>query len=267
METLPMIGIFIAIVLLIVFVSRYIIKDKYILTDMQKASVQMTIPSAQLAKTSTPTNNFTYSMWLYVNDWNYNYGYYKPIFTRNIGSAAVDGAFVNTVVKSVNENTKLLDTGEIFPSPMVIFGAERNRILLFITDANNKVFQCDVENIPIQAWINVTFVLYNRTLDIYVNGKLAKTCVMPVLPKSMANTSTSNDVVLTSVAGNAAGGTNNAGFDGYISKFQYFPQAFNPQEVWNIYAKGYGNLSSTLGIYKLQLTLIENGNAIKSLVI
>jgi hypothetical protein len=264
METLQIVGISLIVILFIIFIARYVIKDKYIMTDVQNANVKFIIPAGQLPKQpSIPTNNFTYSMWLYVNDWNYNFGYYKPIFIRNgKPGVTIDAAYVNTVIQANNSKTILPD--DISPSPMVVFGAQYNKIFLFMTNSDKSVFSCQVDNVPIQSWINMTFVLYTRTLDMYVNGKLSKTCIMPLVPLSIT---TPTDITLSSVAGDGTTKQNKEGFDGYISKFQYYPQAFNPQEVWKIYAKGYGTLSSTIGLYKLQITLIENGNAIKSLVI
>jgi hypothetical protein len=264
MEALQIVGISLIVILLIMFLAKYIIKDKYIMTDVQNGNVQFIIPEGQLPKQpSIPTNNYTYSMWLYVNDWNYNFGYYKPIFIRN-GKPGVniDASYVNTVIQA--SQTKSILPENILPSPMVVLGAQYNKIFLFMTNTDRSVFTCQVDDVPIQSWINITFVLYTRTLDMYVNGKLAKTCIMPLLPFSMT---TPTNIVLSSVAGDGTTKQNNEGFDGYISKFQYYPQAFNPQDVWKIYSKGYGSLSSTIGLYKLQVTLIENGNAIKSLVI
>ena len=61
--------------------------------------------------------------------------------------------------------------------------------------------------------------------------------------------------------------TPGGGFDGYTSKFQFYPEALNPQEIWNIYSNGYGSLASTLGDYQVKMSLIENGNETNSFTI
>ena len=58
------------------------------------------------------------------------------------------------------------------------------------------------------------------------------------------------------------GGHPGGGFDGWTSKFQYFPSPLNPQEAWNIYSAGYASpYANIFGSYQVQVSLLENGNA------
>jgi hypothetical protein len=54
--------------------------------------------------------------------------------------------------------------------------------------------------------------------------------------------------------------TPNGGFSGYTSKIFYYPTALNPQEVWDLYAEGYGGSSfaSIANRYKLKVALLED---------
>ena len=61
--------------------------------------------------------------------------------------------------------------------------------------------------------------------------------------------------------------TPNGGFDGWTSKLQYYPNSLNPQEAWNIYTKGYGNWSSMINSYQVQIALVENGQTQSSVTI
>jgi hypothetical protein len=105
---------------------------------------------------------------------------------------------------------------------------------------------CSVSNVPIQRWVNLIVSVYGRTMDIYIDGKLVRTCLLP----GVANINNSADVFVT------PGG----GFDGWTTKFQYYPSPLNPQDAWNIYAKGYSSWLSMFSAYKVQLSLVENGN-------
>jgi hypothetical protein len=55
--------------------------------------------------------------------------------------------------------------------------------------------------------------------------------------------------------------TPNGGFNGWTSKLQYWANALNPQEAWNIYTKGYGGsvIGNIFGDYKVSLSVIQNG--------
>jgi hypothetical protein len=92
---------------------------------------------------------------------------------------------------------------------------------------NGITHTCNVSNIPIQAWCNLLISVYGRTLDIYLDGKLVNTCVLPGTAKINENA----NVYITPAGG----------FAGWTSKFQYYPNASDPQAAWNIYQNGYSN--------------------------
>ena len=57
------------------------------------------------------------------------------------------------------------------------------------------------------------------------------------------------------------------GFSGFTAKFQYYPTAINPQQVWNNYTAGYSSWLASLNTYQVQLSLIENGTTQNSITI
>jgi hypothetical protein len=42
---------------------------------------------------------------------------------------------------------------------------------------------CSIEDVPLQRWTNLIISLDNRALDLYLDGKLVRTCVLPGVPK------------------------------------------------------------------------------------
>lgn len=52
--------------------------------------------------------------------------------------------------------------------------------------ATGDSFTCSVENIPLQAWFAVSVTVFQRNLDIYLNGKLVKSCILPGVPRTVA---------------------------------------------------------------------------------
>jgi len=253
--------IVIIIILLLLFTFRYALKDNTILSDVREANVPFTISKINLMKSSSSSQvstNFTYSVWIYVKDWNYNYGYYKPIFGRNDSP--------NDVITDIDALDN--DNSTMKPCPFVCLDKTENKVWFIMyyrepTGSKISYFKCDVSNIPIQKWIQLTFSIYNKTLDIYLNGKLAKTCVMPQITTVSEE---AGDIYVCGLSGISNTGSK-PGFSGYISKLQYYPNAMNPQEVWNIYSEGYGGLASSLSDYKLQFSLIENGNVVNTMSI
>jgi len=90
---------------------------------------------------------------------------------------------------------------------------------------------------------------------VYIDCKLVKTFFLP----GVANINNNADVYVTPVGG----------FDGWTSRFQYYPNSLNPQQAYNIYANGYGGsmFSNLLQGYQVQISLVENGTTQSSVTI
>jgi len=95
-------------------------------------------------------------------------------------------------------------------------------------DDFNTRNQCDIKDIPVQRWVHITISLHNKTLDVYVNGKLTRSCTYENVPKL-------NDGDLHI--------TDNGGFKGDIGEFRYFNRALDPSEIYSLYSSGYKTFS------------------------
>jgi hypothetical protein len=122
---------------------------------------------------------------------------------------------------------------------------------------------CKVSNFPIQSWVNISVSVYNRAVDVYIDGKLVKTCPLPNVASPIGAGS-------TIYIGGTASGTI-PGFDGYIASVIYNPDVISPQDAWNIYARGYSNTGFGFGNlfqrYKLQFAFLKDNSVVSSLTI
>lgn len=242
------------IVVLIIYFIRYLFEDPYTLQNVQSGQTMSTISASSLATngSNTPSSNFAYSVWFYVNDWNYRYGEPKVVFGRMGG-------------KSGPNNGSIPGVSGVDPCPAVVLDAIENNVSVSLgcfagadkkpaTDgANTVVHTCSVANVPIQKWVHLVLSVYGRSMDLYLDGKLVRTCLLP----GVASVNNNADIYVTPAGG----------FNGWTSKLQYYPNALNPQEVWNIYTKGYSSWSSVFNAYQLQVSLVENGNTQSTLTI
>jgi hypothetical protein len=246
--------IMILIIVLLVIIWKYVLSDPFTLQSIQNGQTASTIAASSLATNGSdvPSSNFAYSIWFYINDWNYRYGEPKVVFGRM-------GA------KSSTSTGAISGVSGIDPCPAVVLGAVENNVAVTLScypgsnqepttpGGTTVLHTCMVTNIPIQKWVNLTLSVYGRSMDLYIDGKLVKTCLLP----GVANVNNNSDVYVTPAGG----------FDGWTSKFQYYPNSLNPQEVWNIYTKGYGSWSSMLSSYQVQIALVENGQTQSSVTI
>jgi len=251
--------IFVVIIVLIFIVIGYIKKDVNTLTNVVSAQSMQTIEATSLATsgTASSTSNFTYSIWFFIDDWNYRYGESKIIFGRMIMGqtppvpcpTVMLGPLENNLLVSLAVYPGLDEVPDATASAGLENAAEE---LCKATGGTNcastpldSVSTCAIANVPIQRWCNLLISVYGRTQDLYLDGKLVRTCVLPGVAKIDANA----PVYITP----------DGGFSGWTSKFQYWPDATDPQQAWNIYKAGYGAsmLGQLFGKYTVKVSLME----------
>jgi len=224
------------IIVLVIIVVRYIMKDVNTLSGIVSAKTMQTIDADSLASSATGgnTSNYTYSIWFYIDDWNYRYGEPKVIFGRMTSGTGINEPCPSVVLAPAENN--LIVSLAVYP------GLDEQPE----SGDNYIIHNCPIANVPIQKWVNLLMSVYGRTLDLYLDGKLVRTCVLPGVAKIDPNTS----VYVTP----------NGGFSGWTANLQYWTQATDPQKAWNVYSKGYGGswLGNLFGHYTVKVTVMEN---------
>jgi len=247
----------ISLILLLIYVLiKYMFSQSNTLTSVMSATTMQTIKSTSLVQGSVVnSSNFTYSVWFYINDWNYKYGETKVIFGR-MGNVTTDQTITDASILAAN------------PCPIVTLGTVENNLSVLLTvypgdtptsasalDAPTVNHTCTVSNVPIQKWVNLLISTYGRTLDLYLDGKLVQTCVLP----GVAKINPDANVYVTP----------SGGFAGWTANFQYFPNSTDPETAWDIYKAGYSSnaLSSLFGNYAVTVSFTNNGTETNSFTI
>jgi hypothetical protein len=238
MEIIQIILIVVLLIMIIYFIMWMFSKSTQ-LTKMSDGNIQQVILANTLSN-NKHSNNYTYSTWFYVNDWNYRFGEPKIILGR--------------LDKDNN------------PSPSITLGAMENNVNVAVACYPNKasaeagkeapiIHQCNVTNIPLQKWVNLIVSLYGRTLDLYLDGKLVRTCVLP----GVAKVSPETNILVTP----------NGGFNGWTTNFQYWSAASNPQEAYNIYKGGFGGsiLGNIFNKFRIKVSFLSDNKEKSSFII
>jgi hypothetical protein len=195
-------------------------------------SAPIVIPSASLPPLYSG-GEFSVSTWIYVNDWTYRNGYNKSVLT--IGGPTSDtlriylGAQKPTLRVRVNtsqgsDGTKLSNMnskGGLFTTLQTDSG---------ILDSTAN---CDIPNIEFQRWVCVVVAINGRTCDVYVDGKLARSCVLD----NYFNV----DSAYALTVGEAGG------FGGNINTTTMYGYALSPDIVYNNYMAGPMPVTNILG--------------------
>lgn len=217
------------VVLLVIYVIIHLLSKPSKLISMSKGNEEQTISAAKL-KNSTNSYDYTYSMWFYVDDWNYKFGQDKILWSRQ------------------DANNKA--------GPEVSLGEMQNDITISMacypttsnTQMQENMHTCVVKNFPLQKWVNLIVSLQGQTLDVYIDGKLQKTCIL----EGVVKVNKEADVSVTPAGG----------FSGWTANFQYWDKSSNPQEAYNIYRKGYGGgvLGNAFNKYKLRVQVLKDND-------
>lgn len=218
--------VIIIVFLLFVWVMSLLFNTSTTLNDYAVATAPTIIPGKTLP---VATVDFAYSIWIYVDDWAFNYGKEKILFQRGSPSSPSIKVSLGAIDNTLTTSLKLTSGAGSSPAYST----------------------CDVSDVPIQKWTNIVVSNTDKALDTYINGKLVNTCVASQVPATPAE---SDDVTLCPV-----------GFSGFTARFKYWQTGINPQEAWNIYKDGPGGnfLTSLFNSYKIQLSLIK-GNETKA---
>jgi|MDTG01.2.fsa_nt_gb hypothetical protein len=219
----------ILVIIIVYFLITWIFSDKsrtYLLTK-HNAKTQTSVSPSNIV--NSYNSDYTYSFWVFISNWNYNLGKVKNILTR--------GDFLSVDLDSTINNLSVS--------------------LATITDSKNQSKQnCILPNIPLQTWANVIISLNDRALDIYLDGKLVKTCVSPGVPVQRSGTPLEV--------------CKNGGFDGFLSSLSYYSRAINPREAYAIYKDGPGGgswFSNIINKYRLKIAFMEDNKEVNSLEI
>lgn len=243
-----------------------------ILSSPKSAKNDYIILGEELKKSDGPIG---LSCWIYIDNWNYRYSEEKTVISSdNIYFPTITlDKYKNDLKVSVNIYGDGDDDGSFnYTNQQLKFELEQNgytslsdsqtfdcsssteTIIMDGTDtqvecpsSSSAVVDVNIENINIQKWVNIVTTFNNRTLDVYINGKLVKS--KPFNNIIINGNGYQEDIEITK----------DGGFGGFISKVQYFPYFITPAKAWSIYRGGFGDaFESALNKYNLSVSFYED---------
>tara|TARA_Y100000389_G_C17454984_1_gene517509 strand:+ start:515 stop:1327 length:813 start_codon:yes stop_codon:yes gene_type:complete len=159
---------------------------------------------------TSDSNEYTYSFWTYIKTFNEGY---KKIFYRTHES---DGSQFNIVFGFLNEYSN-------GPTLYIHFEKESSYGNMIEKSYYGKY---KLENIRLQTWNHFVISIWGKTMDIYLNGKLARTFILPYelepsIPEQLG-----------------VGEEEEKTYDGYFSRLRYFPRTISSHEIYKLYENG-----------------------------
>jgi len=202
---------------------------------------------------------YTVSVWIYVTKWD-NTGC-KPFLQLSGGGGAY-----NTITmflgKSVNKLGVRVSTDDSSTHFTTGNGAstEYSKMLSASGDyLDSNMPMCDIEEIDLQRWVNITAVMMGRTVDVYVDGKLSRSSVLGSFFTNDGDT-LSGGQNPTMILGDPSS------FSGYIGMTRAANVAYTPDRVYANYQAGpfAGWSLASLDPSQYSLTLKRNSTTLFS---
>jgi hypothetical protein len=202
--------------------------DKNMMASSKDAKLVSTVSVADNGKDSS----YGYQFWMYVSDWNYNYGKEKHIMSRE---DSTNSAIMNPSVTLHPTNNSMKISVSIFPETGD--SSKTEPAPAGHSGSTDDVYVCEVQNIPIQTWVAVTVTVTTRNLDIYLNGMLVKSCFLSGVPKPVSGSVTLNK---------------DGGFSGYMCSFYHYDRFLAPGDAQSFFGSGVPcNVPGTTTNYKV----------------
>ena len=217
-----LVGLIYAIYLAVQFANAANAANPVVINDVIDANVAR--PAFNLPEVTSGMGQ-SFSTWFYVKDWNYKFGQYKWILWKGNPKTSSDAKA----------------SGNIHSPSLWLYPLTNSLKVVTSTTDTSAVESCDIPNIPLMTWIHVAYVLNNRTVDIYINGKLERSCALRGVP------------IINDSPVYVTGGSPDAGFYGKMGKTQYFTKSLLPNDVVNLYQQG------PLGSTNYQVQFFQDG--------
>jgi len=204
----------IVILLLLYVIFKALTTNYTTLGNMQKWATETKLMGANLPNSFKA--NSAISIWFYIKTW-------------------VGGARVIEMLKDADSKFK------------VQFKATTNTIQIFPRSGISVTGEdCEIAEFPLQKWVNLIISFNGSAMDVYVDGKLVKSCVV----NNGSKISETNTIIL--------GDKSKIEDVGFITNVKLKAEPIAPQEAWDIYSEGFGGSpwSDLLNKYKVKLSFI-----------
>lgn len=228
--------IIVIIVFIVYRIKRNILKSADIVTSPRRLfdmSAPINVDAAKLPATSNG-QEFTFSFWIFVSSFSVTTDH-KLLFMRGgTGTGIVNATPIVYIDKGTNK---------LYVSIRTTQSANVSNINLVPNRSESRYLTATIEYLPLQRWVNVTFIVQDSLLTLYMDGD-----IYTVENLLDFDGTSSNRPVFQGLSGNVVVGSvgTTTSTNGYISWLKFFNYALTMNDVKEVYEKGPTGFSSSL---------------------
>jgi len=234
---LLIVGVFVLYIVYAIVIPSPDVLEQVVLEDRREGN-ELNGAQIQLRPEIKTGGDYTFQTWLFISNYDYRAGQPKHVFTISSNSPPAKGKEPHVTMLGVlypSENKLMIRVnqhGQTGTTDQPDLTLTKNITNLFRGNISSNMFQssigyplCDIQNLPLQKWTCLTVVVNGRVIDVFMDGKLARSCLCPGVP-----------VVSSGVQSVTLGLL--GGWAGSISTTRFYGYALTPARVYELYADG-----------------------------
>lgn len=158
---------------------------------------------------------FTWSVWIFIDDLVYKQGQRKHIFHK--------GSTSNLGMKKEFDGINVTDMAFPNNAPGLYIHETKNAFVIVMNTFNNVLEEVQIDDIPMNKWILVNLRCRGKHMDTYINGTIVNRHEFRSVPKQNYG-----DVLVNM----------NNGFSGLLSNLRYHSHALSGVDIENMVKSG-----------------------------
>ena len=223
---------------------------------------------------SNNTANFMLSVWFYIDNWGNSISKEKNILYMATKSNVSTPSELENTLTGISSKTNI-DGNQINKYKNLSFSLDKYENNLFIDietyndspdeNSDSSIFtRYIIKNVSVQKWNCLTISVDTKTLDVYLDGKLRNSFILPNLYRNALKGDAEKHIflgkaTLTDGPPGRRGGV--FGFSGFITRVRYETNSIDPKTAYDIYKEGIDAKSagSVFDKYGLKVEFTEQG--------
>jgi hypothetical protein len=180
-------------------------------------------------------SEYTVSFWMYITSWEFKNGLPKSVFQILDSKITTEnGNYLMTCALYPNETKMMIRTytGDKNDLTSVAnfksFVEGKSALAQDLYSPTLDLPQCDIQDIDLQRWIHTAVSVNGRIVDVYMDGKLARSCILPSMPIGNDDGSSIQKIAIGQFSG----------FAGHMSGIQFYAYAVTPDRIYATYQAG-----------------------------
>lgn len=197
--------------------------NKYVLIDKTQEATEPVDTDKVILPKIYEGGEFSFSTWIYINNWTTGNNRTKSIIRMGNGEYDTIRIYLGKVKPSLQVRLTSEIPSTLPEDDTCKYYKGNNEIKEPFSDITGCT-TCDIPEVDLQKWVNITVAVSSRIVDVYIDGKLSRSCVLD----NMYKISDKYSVKIL----------NNGGFGGKISTTVMYDTALNPEQVYKNYMSG-----------------------------